>query len=315
MTSPDTLTPLTPSDYLTLEAPDHGRFHFVVTSTRDEWKAARRCFITATDAARLATLTETSWAAVRAEKTGEGNGFSGNAATDWGHDREPAIMAYIAGVDATIAPNDRLIVCGRDPRFAATPDGIATDGMTTGQAKASKKPVDPAKPSRMWADQVQWELMCANAVEAILAVEEHDGNGNIIGTRHAIIAADKKRQGELVEIAERFLSGGPAVPLTKDEALTAAIDEWAELKQKADDLAALAKDAEKTVRELIGDNAGEWSTSRWVVKQTMPGTSRRIDADALRADFPEIAEKVTKVGTTKGKLYAPAPVADDDGTA
>lgn len=316
MSSPDSSALLAPRDALTYETPEHGRFRFVVTDTRDDWKTARRSFITATDAARLATQTEKSWQAVRDEKTGASTGFGGNSATDWGHEREPAIMAYIAEVDATVEPNDRLVVCPTDDRFAATPDGTATDGMVTGQAKASNKPVDPARPSRAWSDQIQWELMCADAEEAILAVEEHDGSGNIIGTRHAIIPADRARQAELVAIVERFLDGGPAVPLTEDERIAAAIDRWAELKREAAELDVRLKAAESDMRALIGDGAGEWSSSRWSVKIGNPGTSRRIDADALRADYPEIAEKVTTTSITRGRISAPAPVGTaDDGAA
>lgn len=310
MTTPNTGALLAAGDSLTFDTPAHGKFRFVVTTTRDEWKAARRCFITATDAARLATQTEASWRAVRDEKTGATTGFSGNDATDWGHEREPAIMDYIASVDPTVEPNDRLVVCAADPRFAATPDGIASDGMVTGQAKASKKPVDPANPSRAWADQVQWEMMCCDAVEAYLAVEEHDGNGGIIGTRHAIIPADKARQAELVSIAERFLAGGPAAPLTDDEKIAAAIDTWADLKQQAAELKAKVDAAEAEVRALIGDKPGTWSTPRWTVKQSAPGITKRIDAAALRADWPDIAEKVTKTTTTRGRLNAPIPTAD-----
>ena len=293
---------------LPVVTPPHGQFHIVVTDNEADWHHARTFVVTATDAARLATLNQNEWNRVRAEKAGEVAPFGGNAATEWGHEREPAIMAHIATIDPTVKPNDRLCIKADDHRFGATPDGFNDGGDATGQAKTSNRPLDPHNPGRRYFDQIQWELLVTGAACCYLAIEEHDGHGNIIGTRTAVHWADTTRQAELVAIAERFLAGGPAIPVTTDDTIAAAIDDWAEAKEKEKAAMQHADAMANRVRALIGDEKGEWSSGAYVVKRAAPTVKKNIDAKALRSMYGSIAEQVTKETTVAGALSSPKPV-------
>lgn len=287
--------------------PPHGRFHIIDTTTEAEWKAARRLHITATDAARLATLRPSEWRRIRQEKAGDA-GFGGNRSTDWGHAREPHIIDYCRSIDPTIEPNHHLIVSSADARWAATPDAISDDGLVTAQAKTSNHDLDPANPGQRYYDQCQWEMLVTGAQECIFAVEEHDGMTEIIGTRHAILPRDPARQAELVAIAERFLGDGPAVAQTHDEQISEAIDRWASLKELEKQIKADIKAASDDLHALIGTDAGAWSSGTWQVKQTASTTTTRIDTKAIKADFPEIAEKCSVTAVTPGKLLSPTRI-------
>lgn len=288
--------------------PPHGRFHIIDTTTEDDWKTARRGYITATDIARLATMNQREWDRVRAEKDGKTPGFHGNAFTNWGHAREPHIIDYCRTLDPTLEANSRLLVSKDDPRWAATPDAITTDGLVTAQAKTSNHDLDPANPSQRYYDQCQWEMHVTGAHECIFAAEEHDGMQEIIGTRHAIIARDQHRIDELVTVAERFLDGGPAVAAATDDDIAEAINRWADLKQREKQLKDEIKSAQDDLRSLIGSNPGAWSSGTWQVKQTAPTTTTRIDTKAIKADFPEIAEKCSVTAVTPGKLLSPTRI-------
>lgn len=290
-------------------APEHGRFSIIHTESREEWLAARQAHITATEVATLAALRPADWDRLRREKAGEAPAFKGNAATDWGHDREPFILDFIAQeVDPTVRPNDQLVVSIADPRFAGTPDGISGDGRVIAEAKTSGSPMAPEDRPQQYEDQIQWNLLVTGADVAILAVEEHHDREEIVGIRTAEVWPDPERQAFLVGVAERFLSGGDAVPATDDAVLASAIDEWAALKEQEKRLKAALKEREAALRDLIGDGAGTWSSPTWQVKQTAATSRERIDVKAVAADFPEVAEKCTVTSITRGRLLAPTRV-------
>src|SRR5699024_3197141 len=87
------------------------------------WLRARAQGVTATDAAKLSTPASVLNAA-RAKL--HGTGFTGNAYTEYGKDREPAIAAWI-GEHFPIRSSSQLFRAAENARHLATPDGIGTD--------------------------------------------------------------------------------------------------------------------------------------------------------------------------------------------
>lgn len=283
----------------------HGKYKIVNTATRDEWHLWRNKpdIVTASQIARLATLTPASWEAVRREKDG-GVSFGGNGHTDWGHTREASIINFlIEEADPLLEANDKLLLSIDNPAYAATPDAVdPLTGESTGQAKTTNKPLDPAHPGRLYADQVQWEIMVCQAKGAWLAAEEHDGNGTIIGTRYAYIEANPERQAELRTIADRFLAGEDPVERTKDQKIADAIDRYSALKDEEKELRDRLKEADEELKELgVASDQGEWSSGRYYVKRGEPTVRTSIDSEALEADYPEIFEKVKKTTVIKGR--------------
>ncbi|MDO5730819.1 YqaJ viral recombinase family protein [Corynebacterium sphenisci] len=301
----DTIDP----DAFEVTTPDHGRFSIVHTTSRQEWKAARRAHLTATEVAMLAALRPADWERLRREKAGEEPGFGGNAATDWGHEREPHIIAHLAeNADPTLRANDQLVVSLADPRFAGTPDAISEDGRTLGEAKTSNHPLAPEDRPQRYEDQAQWNLLVTGAQALVIGIEEHDDQQEIIGTRMGWIWPDPQRQAELIAIAERFLAGGNPVPATDDERLSEAIDEYSALRDMEKRIKAALKEKEPPLRELIGPDEGRWASRTWQIRQTAPTTTTRVDAKAVAADFPEVAEKCAVTSVTRGKLLAPTRI-------
>lgn len=289
--------------YAPIESDSHEeKFRVIETKTREEWLELRRHYITATDIARLATLNQAEWDRVRAEKNGE-IGFTGNDATEWGNQREPHIVEWLqANVDPTLQANDQLCVNLTRPYMAATPDTISIDGKVSVQIKTSNKPLAPIDAPQKYIDQCLWEKATLEAETMSLAIEEHKNMTEIVGTLCDEVPDNPERLAFLIEVAERFLAGGPAVEETEEDELSAAIEEWGKLKDAENELKGKIADARKRVESLIGKKPGKWSAGGYVVALSKPIVRNTIDTNAVKADFPEIAEKCTVSKTQNGIL-------------
>src|SRR5699024_12057363 len=91
-------------------------------TSRDDWLAQRRDYITATDVAYLYT-SPAKWAAIRAEKNGDVSDRRSSPGMQWGIDRDAALVRYAQTVDCSIEPIDRVCVHPGSP-WAADPGGL-----------------------------------------------------------------------------------------------------------------------------------------------------------------------------------------------
>jgi hypothetical protein len=133
---------------------------------RDAWLTARNTGVTASNAAKL--VSEQSLDSIIKSKFYDG--FTGNAATDWGLEREPFLLDW-----AGFPQNKFLISSEEEPRFMATPDGIRLDAegnLELCQVKTTGKPM-PKIPSHYYR-QIQWEMFVMGAVRCYFVVEIHE---------------------------------------------------------------------------------------------------------------------------------------------
>lgn len=133
---------------------------------KDAWLMARNTGVTASNASRL--VSEQSLDSILKSKFYDG--FTGNAATDWGLEREPFLLDW-----AGFPQNKFLISSEEEPRFMATPDGIRLDAdgnIELCQVKTTGK-VMPKIPAHYYR-QIQWEMFVMGAVRCYFVVEEHE---------------------------------------------------------------------------------------------------------------------------------------------
>jgi hypothetical protein len=133
---------------------------------RDAWLTARNTGVTASNAAKL--VSEQSLDSIIKSKFYDG--FTGNAATDWGLEREPFLLDW-----AGFPQNKFLISSEEEPRFMATPDGIRLDAegnIELCQVKTTGKPM-PKIPAHYYR-QIQWEMFVMGAVRCYFVVEVHE---------------------------------------------------------------------------------------------------------------------------------------------
>ena len=133
---------------------------------RDAWLAARNLGVTASNASRL--VSEQSLDSILKSKFYDG--FTGNAATDWGLEREPFLLDW-----ATFPQNKFLFHSTENARFMATPDGIriGEDGkLELCQVKTTGKPM-PKIPAHYYR-QIQWEMFVMDAERCYFVVEVHE---------------------------------------------------------------------------------------------------------------------------------------------
>ncbi len=140
------------------------------STNRVAWLRARSRGITATDVARLSS--EGAVATVAWEKL-HGTGFTGNAFTDHGRAREPAIAAWVQQEHA-IDPSFALFHAERERRHLATPDGIrvAADGaLELAEIKTTSKPW--SRIPRGYLRQVWWQQYVLGAERTLVVWEQH----------------------------------------------------------------------------------------------------------------------------------------------
>jgi hypothetical protein len=134
---------------------------------RDAWLQARNTGVTASNAAKLTT--QNSLDSVLKSKFYDG--FTGNAATDWGLEREPYLLEW-----ANFPQNKYLFHSVENTRFMATPDGIRFDAegnLELCQVKTTGKPM--GKIPAHYYRQIQWEMFVMDAVRCYFVVEVHEG--------------------------------------------------------------------------------------------------------------------------------------------
>ncbi|MRH27745.1 recombinase [Microbacterium sp. SYP-A9085] len=146
----------------------------IVADSRDRvaWLRARSRGITATDVAALTSERAISRAALTKLR---GSGFTGNAYTDHGRRREPAIAAWIAATHG-IQPSSALFRAVVEPRHLATPDGLMQDAagrITLAEIKTTNKSWRSIP--RSYLRQVWWQQHVIGAERTLVAWEQHDG--------------------------------------------------------------------------------------------------------------------------------------------
>jgi hypothetical protein len=144
----------------------------IVADSRDRvaWVRARSRGITATD---VATLTSANAIPRAADAKLMGSGFSGNAYTAHGRQREPEIARWVAGTHG-ILPSSALFHAVVEKRHLATPDGVAVDAdgrITLAEIKTTNKSWRSVP--RSYLRQVWWQQHVLGAERTLVAWEEH----------------------------------------------------------------------------------------------------------------------------------------------
>ncbi len=272
----------------------------------DAWKAERRGGVTATEIRdlRLGAITMADLADKKLGRKVET--FSGNAYTQWGNEREPAIAAWIeAGF--SITPESRVFHAADNDRKLASPDGIGTtfEGdliiaeVKTAGAKYDLTPGSADYEAKGYGIQMQWCIRVLGAKRALLAWEERLGfPGSFeVGPSHiAWVERDDALIAELDELADRFLAFMDAralapfeMPTVDDEIDTHAVNylRFISLENEAE----AAKKAEyDAILALVGERESfqqEGSTARVTLTPMKLGTRIETDMEAARAAAPD----------------------------
>ena len=262
-------------------------------TSEDQWLEARRSRVTATDIGRLANGGPASWAAVKAEKHGA-RGFTGNRYTEWGHEREPVIVAHLTFLYG-VEPNDALFVSGDR---AATPDGVSEDALA--EVKTTVRPwadLDHLRASQpKYYDQVQWAQLVVEREKTWFAFEPHE---NFIpgDVEHFLIPRDEERIKELIEVEAEFREY-----LETDE----QAGEWDEFMARYVEAEAAAREAQAVVeamkeelREKLGDRELSAKTAFGSISYSMPKPRSTFDQAAFRKAHADLAEQFTRLVPAK----------------
>ncbi|MFD0996420.1 hypothetical protein HNR16_002617 [Pseudoclavibacter chungangensis] len=183
--------------------PPHLRRVLADSNDRAAWLRARTIGVTASDAARLAT--PNSVKQVARDKLA-GSGFSGNAYTEFGRQREPEIAAWVLerhGIEAC----GLLFHAERSNLHLATPDGLHCDEdghVLLAEIKTTNKPW--SRIPRHYLRQVWWQQYVLGAERTLFVWERHE---NFVvkdaEPRCVWIDRDEHEIGRLVTLADQVL--------------------------------------------------------------------------------------------------------------
>ncbi|SDR86950.1 YqaJ viral recombinase family protein [Agrococcus carbonis] len=169
------------------------------SSDRVAWLRARSQGVTATDAAGLSTTA--SIMRVAREKTGL-RGFTGNAFTEHGREREPHIARWVHD-HFSLVPSDALFHAVPDRRHLATPDCISDDGTVLAEIKTTSRPFD--RIPKHYLRQIWWQQYVLGAERTLFVWEQHDDFVPVGPPRHQWVERDEDEIAALVDRADRLL--------------------------------------------------------------------------------------------------------------
>jgi len=169
------------------------------SSDRVAWLRARSQGVTATDAAGLSTTA--SIMRVAREKTGL-RGFTGNAFTEHGREREPHIARWVHD-HFSLVPSDALFHAVPDRRHLATPDCISDDGSVLAEIKTTSRPFD--RIPKHYLRQIWWQQYVLGAERTLFVWEQHDDFVPVGPPRHQWVERDEDEIAALVDRADRLL--------------------------------------------------------------------------------------------------------------
>lgn len=169
----------------------------ISSENRDEWLDARRWGVTATEAGKIVKLNgEPSVQRGRLlEQKLLNLAYVEYSSFQHGREREPVIAAW-AQQEFGVTPN-KFLFRGSNPLHLATPDGIA-DGFIA-EIKTSVK--DLTATSKMYRDQLQWQLHVTNSERVLLIVEDRHS----FERGHLWIERNESRIATLAHHADLFL--------------------------------------------------------------------------------------------------------------
>lgn len=177
----------------------------IVADSRDRvaWVRARSRGITATD---VATLTSAKAIARAADSKLMGSGFSGNAYTAHGRQREPEIARWVAATHG-IQPSTALFHAVVEKRHLATPDGIAVDEsgrVTLCEIKTTNKSWRGIP--RNYLRQIWWQQHVLGAERTLVVWEEHDDFVPVDDEPRCVwVDRDETEIGKLVGLATELI--------------------------------------------------------------------------------------------------------------
>ncbi|WP_449278028.1 YqaJ viral recombinase family protein [Leucobacter sp. GX24907] len=127
---------------------------------RETWLAERRQGVTATELAKIMTASNRDVAVQDlARMKREGDPFQGNVYTEWGKEREPVIVADLAGFG--VVPESRVFHAASNSRYLASPDGLSVDfdgNLVLDEIKTWGSP-KPKGSAALAASGYEWQMM------------------------------------------------------------------------------------------------------------------------------------------------------------
>ena len=274
---------------------------------REEWLAARRQGVTATEIRDLYLKKITIQKLVRRKLGLDVDTFTGNVFTAWGNVREP-LIAEVVEKRYGIRAESRVFRAVDEPRFLASPDGVGVnfdEELQISEIKTGGKDLAPwlgAYVEKGYGIQQQWGMRVVGARRSLFAWEHRDQlpDGQFVSGRlqFAWIERDDALIEKLEKLARRFLAAldeaiatgvGGGAPEPIDEAL----DTHAVNYLRGLDLEKQGKALkEPAYRAIVA--AGKSQTSLLAKVTFTPastgeaGTVEQIDYEAAEAASPEL---------------------------
>lgn len=292
------------------------KFKKLHTDTREEWLELRKGYLTATEIAAIGSGSEKSFRTLWEQKHGlVKKSFRGNAATEWGNEREPEIVKLVQQRYPSLEHNTDFCVSLDDERIGCTPDMITPDGSFACQIKTvvesrdwlgKKKPIG-------YRRQAEWELLTLGLDSYIFAVETYRETPlgfEPTGFRVEEYESDPKLRAQCLEVAEKFWAYSPEDYETTDDEFIKVLTREYVLENRAisdlnKELGEHKKVRDELAQQLLahtGTNPRSLRVGDFLLSVTLGKQSERFDRKGFEADHPELAKKYTLIGEGKTNI-------------
>ena len=171
----------------------------------EDWLAARRLGVTATQVAKAATKSgfEQAVADYNSEHVEMDNAYM-----EFGRDMEPVIARFVHA-EHGILPNEWLIRHKDNKHHLATPDGLSLDGLHCSEIKTTGKDWESEAIPIQYRRQVQWQLYVTGADACLFAwMRRFEIDGQLAPAwwkpKYLWLERDDEMIGSLIDTAERL---------------------------------------------------------------------------------------------------------------
>lgn len=184
------------------DTPSHLRRIVADGTNRIEWMRARSRGITATDVAKLTgpkSIDSAAW-----EKL-HGSGFSGNAYTRHGIEREPVIAEWVLR-EHGIESSQALFHAESDLRHLATPDGVQlreSGSLELAEIKTTNKSWGTIP--RNYLRQIWWQQYVLGADRTLMVWERHEDFVPVGDPECRWVDRDENEIAKLVSLASQLI--------------------------------------------------------------------------------------------------------------
>lgn len=278
-------------------------YTFVENNSQEQWLQQRSTAVTGTDVAKICVGGPIAKERLAKEKRSPSSPIPSTRAMEWGHEREPKIIAAInehMGTD--LLPNTMLTLSKENTLYGCTPDAVSQDFTSAiAECKTHNGVITSIPEAHEF--QIRWNMFVTGAKVGYYAVEEHvdyvPTELKIFVVAHDDAMIDYMLS-EVDEFIENYWRVGQEQTDGANPELDELIDQYRDLADRKKALEQEEKELKDRVRTILGPfNETSYLSEAGAVSASYPKPRLTMDTARMMQEVPEIVQEYGKYTESK----------------